>query len=343
MKLLSVVLGDNGKFNNDIVIKKDKYDNDVVENTSTSQRIRIGKYLVPTLEKIFESEIDTVLGKDLLSIYNFSDDGHHVVNKKNYSIIMIKNSNKDGDKFKDQHLLYVTIPTSNTKIVDSMVNLNYAEIINTYRSNNMIGAIIKIDTSRFPSTPITENEDSKYKAYRDVEVKVGEFILYNQDAEKEEERLVRKVITVTRDLSSIYVTTSFTEDEYFKDELENMLESNFFKKIIISPTKEIRTSTYIVNEDRLPEFTKIVGDDDKLEELGINSVLGMNPTIFKKGTEEEKNYFDQCMKDHILNNKVRAITTVGVKLPKEFYTKYKINVCFTHDLSTGLIRCMKSN
>lgn len=344
MKLLSVVLGNNGKYNNDWSITKDQYDNDVVINESTSQRIRIGKYLVPSLDLRYSYDIDTELGTDNVAIYDFSDDGHHVVNKKNFNIIMIKNSNKDGDKFANYHLLYVTIPTENTKIVDSMVNLNYAEIINTYHSNNMLGAVIKIDTSRFPGTSLNDadKDDCAYAIYRNSEVKLGEFILYNSVASNESENLVRKVITVDRDLSTLHVTSTYIDDEYYKDELENMLESNFFKKIIISPTKEIRTSTYIVNEDRIPEFTSVVGDEDKLEELGITAVLGVNPTIFKKGTEEQLAYFDQVMKDHVLNNKVKAVTVVGVKLPKDFYTKYKVSTCFAHDLSTGLIRCIKT-
>lgn len=338
MKLLSVVLGNNEKYNNDWIIAKDQYDNDVVINESTSQKLRIGKYLVPKLELISNEEINTELGTDIVTIHNFSDDSHHIVNKKNFSIIMLKNSNKDGDKFANYHLMYVTIPTENVKIVDSMVNLNYAEIINTYRSNNMLGCVIKLDTSRFPNITLNgdESNSSAYSNYRDNEVKIGEFILYNSTASNEDENLVRKVITVDRELRSLHVTSSYTMDDYYKDELDRMLESNFFKKIIISPTKEIRTSVYIVNENRLEEFNQAVGENEDL------TILAVDPTIFKKGTPEALTYFDQVMKDHILNNKVRAITVVGIKLPKDFYTKYKVSTCFSHDLSTGMIRCVKA-
>lgn len=338
MKLLSVVLGNNEKYNNDWKISKDQYDNDVVINESTSQKLRIGKYLVPTLELISNEEINTELGTDIVTVHNFSDDSHHIVNKKNLSIIMLKNSNKDGDKFANYHLMYVTIPTENVKIVDSMVNLNYAEIINTYRSNNMLGCVIKIDSSRFPAATLNKVDDSTcaYSTYRDQEVKIGEFILYNSTASNEDENLVRKVITVSRDLTSLHVTSSYTLDEFYKDELERMLESNFFKKIIISPTKEIRTSVYIVNENRLEEFNSLVGDDEEL------TILSVNPTIFKKGSEDDLAYFNQVMTDHILNNRVRAVTVVGIKLPKDFYTRYKVTTCFSHDLSTGMIRCVKA-
>ena len=155
MYLFNVVLGKNDKYNNNWTITKDQYDNDVVINESTSQRIKIGKYLVPSLERINEQSYVTEAGTDLVTHYAFSKDGHHVVNKKNLSVIMIKNSNKDTTDYSNEHLIYVTIPTEKTRVIDSNINLDCAEIINSYRNNGMIGAVIKVDTNGFPSMPLT--------------------------------------------------------------------------------------------------------------------------------------------------------------------------------------------
>lgn len=335
MKLYNVVLGVNDKYNNNWSITKDQYDNDVVINNSTSQRIKIGKYLVPSITKLNEHVITTQACKDLVTVYDFSEDGHHVVNKKNLSIIMIKNSTKDKNDYTKDHLLYVTIPTDKHRIVDSNINLDCAEIINSYRSSGMIGAVIRIDKSLFPQ-PALESDGTKsaYVDYMNSEVQIGEFVLYNTEAE-DDKKVVRKVITLDRDLSELHVATFFITNGYYKDITDQVVETNFFKKLMISPSKNIRTSVYIVNEKNVDEVYDMMGENEEL------TILGVNPKIFKNGTEEELIYFDNVMKDHVLNNRVKAVTVVGIKLPKEIYNKYHITTCFAHDLKNGIIRCVK--
>lgn len=335
MYLFNVVLGKNDKYNNNWAITKDQYDNDVVLNESTSQRIKIGKYLVPSLEVINEQSFETEAGTDLVTLYAFSKDGHHVVNKKNLSIIMIKNSNKDTTDYSNEHLIYVTIPTEKTRIIDSTINLDCAEIINSYRNNGMLGAVIKVDTNEFPATPLSGSTDSYYKDYRNTEVKIGEFILYNLDAQDENTKVVKKVLTLSRDLSRLSVTTFYINSGYYKDMAEDVAESNFFKKLMITPSKKIRTSVYLVNQKLENTIEDIFSDDDEL------TILSVNPKIFKNGSEDDLANFDECMKTHVLNNKVKAITVVGIKLPKEIYNKYRITTCFVHDIDSGIIRCVK--
>lgn len=336
MKLFNVVLGKNDKYNNDWHITKDQYDNDVVINESTSQRIKIGKYLVPTIDKKFEDVVNTDVGTDLVTMYDFSNDGHHVVNKKNLSIIMIKNSTKDTNDYSNEHLIYVTIPTEKTRIIDSNINLDCAEIINSYRSNGMLGAVIKIDTKEFPDAPLSGDVPaSLYRDYVTNEVKIGEFILYNLDAKDENTRVIKKVLTIKRDLSSLSVTTFYVKNGYYKDMAEDVAESNFFKKLMITPSKKIRTSVYLVNQKLEGTIENVFADEDEV------TILSVNPKIFKNGSEDDLASFDECMKTHILNNKVKAITVIGIKLPKEIYNKYRITTCFVHDIDSGIIRCVK--
>ena len=248
---------------------------------------------------------------------------------------MIKNSNKDTTDYSNEHLIYVTIPTEKTRVIDSNINLDCAEIINSYRNNGMIGAVIKVDTNGFPSMPLTGSTESRYNDYRVSEVKIGEFILYNLDADSDNTRVVKKVLTLNRDLSQLNVTTFYIKNGYYKDMADDVAESNFFKKLMISPSKKIRTSIYLVNQKLEDTIENIFADDDEV------TILSVNPKIFKSGSEDELANFDECMKTHVLNNKVKAITVVGIKLPKEIYNKYRITTCFVHDIDSGIIRCVK--
>lgn len=344
MKLFSVVLTDSDKYNNHWSIEKDQYNNDIVLNPSTNQKIKIGKYLVPTLTNVCEGgdiKIKYANGESYSSaVYDFSDDGHYVLNKKNYTITMIKNSDKDDTDYSNTHLMYVTIPTDVTKVVDATVNLEYAEIISTYRNSGMLGAVIRIDASKFPNESDLLSEensqfDSYYSYYRRNEVKIGEFVLYNQETDTVEKR----VIILNRHFSVVLVDRSVITSGRYIEEANKMKERNFYRKLTISPSKEVRTSVYIVSDKKIEEFEKITSKDKAFDDILI---IGVDPKIFKYGSEEDKVKFDQVMKDHVLNNKVRAITVVGVKLTKEIYTKYKISICFSHDISSGVIRCVKS-
>ena len=336
MKLFNVVLGENDKYNNDWAITKDQYDNDVVINESTSQRIKVGKYLVPTLSLVSDTSVTTDASTDLVTTYHFSDDGHYVVNKKNLSIIMIKNGKNDKRDYSTQHLIYLTIPTERLRVVDSIINLDCADIINSYRNNGMIGAVISIDTALFPSEPLTSSDENLCYEFNKKEVSIGEFILYDTAAEDESRRVIKKIITVDRDLSRLSITSFFIPQGFYKDLANNVAESNFFKKLIISPTKTPRTSVYIVSDKVDDKVSEIFTDDDDV------TILSVNPKIFKNCDDQGLiNTFDECVKTHIVANKVRAITVVGVKLPKEFYNKYRITTCFVHDLESGIIRCIK--
>lgn len=52
MKLANVVFCRTKDFNNEWAVSNDQYDNEIIENVSTSQKIKIGRYLTASLEKV---------------------------------------------------------------------------------------------------------------------------------------------------------------------------------------------------------------------------------------------------------------------------------------------------
>lgn len=341
MKLVSVTLCKCDKYNTNWNIIKDQYDNDVVINQSTNQKIKIGKYLTPSLENIYD--IPTLAeNRDAASVYNFSDDGHFVINKKNLSIVMIKNSKKDTTDYSSINLMYVTIPTDEFKIIDNKVNSDFAEVINTYRGNNMLGCIVSYDTSKFPEKSVYGK--CKYSEFIDNEVILAEFILFSDDLWNNGNKLIKKSIVLSRDSSdsAITVVTEYINSGYYKELADKVITSNYFKKLAISPTTTPRTSVYIVNEKKIDDIADKLGDDVTILTIDQKILKKLEDnTLDIKGNETDA-YFNQCMTDYIVNQRVRAVTVVGLKLPKEFYTKYKVTTCFTHDIDTGIIKCVKS-
>ena len=252
---------------------------------------------------------------------------------------MIKNSKKDTVDYSHQHLLYLTIPTSVYKVIDSNINLQCAEVINTYRGNNMMGGIIQINDLAFPDPAVStistvdSNDTSSYVEFTKNEVVIGEFILYN---ESNNTVLTKKRIIVNRDLSNVYVTTEIVSIDAYKEIASKVMSSNYFKKLLISPSTTPRTTVYVVNANKFNEVEELLKPSDI-------AIIGVDNNVikdFEKGKIDKE--LEQVMMSHVMNAKVRAITVVGIKLPKEFYRRYKIHTCFMHDINTGIIKCIKA-
>jgi hypothetical protein len=79
------------------------------------------------------------------------------------------------------------------------------------------------------------------------------------------------------------------------------------------------------------EYTVPVLDNDSCDT--VSTILSYDP----------KSDCDKSMVESIVDRKIRAITTIGCTLPKDFCKKYKILYLFSYDPKTNESVCIKSN
>lgn len=308
--LLSIILGDQKTgVTNDWSLTTDSFDNTFISNESIRQRIRLGKKVEKKLETAFSSS--NMKGFHIAEKIFFSN------NNKNMNLSLMNFWSKDKEemnKHKDEHILYITFLNKNYKMIK--YDTKGLDVIQTYRKKD------------------------EYQGLAVVIKELGEevFIMYAKDLLMN--RFVKISITVAED-GKLTTSKSVIEN---KDEISNLKES--LKKLgkrnnhFLISLQGIPTSTFIIDskyKEEIESFAKEVPYANIIVlEAGSNS-------FDENRSEEEKEALDNMFKESLVDNRVRAITTVGVKIPYNFFRQYNILYVFNYDIKNNTISCLKSN
>ena len=98
--------------------------------------------------------------------------------------------------------------------------------------------------------------------------------------------------------------------------------------------KRFPTNTFLVNKKYEEEM---INQTSNIPNVNIITIDGEIKDL------RDNNSLHKLFTESIVNNRVRAITTVGVKLPKTFCRTYNILYLFDYDIESEWIKCIKSN
>ena len=73
-------------------------------------------------------------------------------------------------------------------------------------------------------------------------------------------------------------------------------------------------------------------------------VIDGGSDAFKDSWDDaHKEALDKAFKEAIVDNRVRAITCIGLTIPYEYYKKYSLIYVFNYNMETSQLSCIKSN
>ena len=314
--LLSTIIGDQTTVSNDWTIEHDSYDNRYLANESLRQKIRMGKNTEEKLDRVFSSAN--------MASYEISDNIVFSNSNKNMNLLMLNFFSKDPEErknHKDQHILYVTMSIKNYMLT----------------SYELIGDGIIVQTYR-------RKGEFQGCAIQFTELNQELMVIYAKDFEMN--RFVKIYVSVDGEGRVQVDKLQISDREELKKarkKYRNLTKGNRLNHFKMScPDDWLPTSTYIVNglEEGLVDAVK-----DLTKEIHNVSimVLPAGDSTFTDGTDEEKEALDNMFKEALIDERVRAVTVVGARLPYDFCKKYKILYLFAIDDNTGGFVCLKSN
>lgn len=312
--LLSTIIGNTEKIKNNWGIIKDDYDSFFIENPDIRQRIRLGKGVEEKLEQKFSSS--NMAGYEIPENILFSNS-----NKTMNMTILGFRTKDDEEKANhvDSNVIYVTLGSANYKLIS--YKLSEGRIVQTYRRKDLFqGCAIIFDGSDKDIIKM-EVKDLKQNRFVEITVHVDEnlHVVVN-----------KKDISDKKELKAVRATYKKTE-------------KRMVHFVISSITGHFPTCTFIVNGTN-EELVENVKEATKGIKNAALIILPAGDYTFEgELTEEEREAVDGMLQETILDAHIRAITTVGVKLPKDFCKQYRILYLFDLDPDTGKIRCLKSN
>ena len=314
--LLSTIIGDQTTVSNDWTIEHDSYDNRYLANESLRQKIRMGKNTEEKLDRVFSSAN--------MASYEISDNIVFSNSNKNMNLLMLNFFSKNPEErknHKDQHILYVTMSIKNYMLT----------------SYELIGDGIIVQTYR-------RKGEFQGCAIQFTELNQELMVIYAKDFEMN--RFVKIYVSVDGEGRVQVDKLQISDREELKKarkKYRNLTKGNRLNHFKMScPDDWLPTSTYIVNglEEGLVDAVK-----DLTKEIHNVSimVLPAGDSTFTDGTDEEKEALDNMFKEALIDERVRAVTVVGARLPYDFCKKYKILYLFAIDDNTGGFVCLKSN
>lgn len=217
------------------------------------------------------------------------------------------NSNK-------QDVIYLTLDTSDYQLLGFRTNF---PILQTYHKvNKFCGCAVIVDKSKIEKYKNIISfivKDEETQAYNKVEVK------YDDEAK---ELMIRN-----RELTDISLEKW--------DELSKKYENISLTFKVDTKNNDIPTSTIVTVESCY----------DKVKELMKNikniNIISLNDNIISEDGIISDSIVDILSTD-ITEYKIKAITTVGFKLPYTYAKKLKLLYTFVYGLETSRLNCLKS-
>lgn len=307
--LISMILGNNiDGLNNDWNLTTDTYGNTFIVNDSIRQRIRLGKNVKKVLNKICDS--------NNIAAYTLPTSTFLSNNNKNMNLSLMNFWSQDNEvkaNHVDDNILYITFPNKDFKMVE--YHTDY-KVLQTYRKKGEYQGLGIVFTH-------------------------ADGVLFTMKAQDLNDKTMVEIVVTLDENGNMDVNYNTIED---KKEVGRLIGK--MKKF--GP----RVPHFVMSVDKLPTNTFIIDDDysDAVKELlndipnaQVISLIGGTEAFSEDRTDEENNAVDELMKKHIVDERVRAVTAIGVRLPKTFCRTYNILYLFNYDMETGEITCVRSN
>lgn len=307
--LVSMILNNHdNSINNEWKLSTDAYNNTFIANESIRQRIRLGKNVKKTLEKVCEAEH--------VAAYKLPESTFLSNNNKNMNLSLMNFWSQDHEvkaNHLDDNILYITFMNKDYKMIEYSTGY---EVLQTYRKKGEYQGLAIVFKTAEGRIFTMKAQDLRDKTFVEITVDVD---------------------------SEGNMTANYTTIED-KHEIGNLV--NKLKKF--GP----RVPHFVMDVDKLPTNTFIIDDGyaDAVKDLlndipnaQVISLIGGSEAFSEDRTDEEKKSVDELMKKHIVDERVRAITTIGVRLPKTFCRTYNILYLFNYDMETNRITCVRSN
>ena len=328
-------MGYDNSFKPDFVVEKDNWGVNNIVMKETNRRIRV----VGDFESSMLNKIEPVKPNDEITIHDISE-YHLDCNPKNMNLIIFTSSKSKHYRKRrvslpfdnDDALLYLTVNTNRYKLVNYILH-DGAKIVQTYRHDD------KDKSVSYVGCAIVFNHNTE-----DAKKGIVSCLLYDTT----DNNYYIVVVNIDKDINTItYDRYSITDPSNIGIDSGKMVTSvydNLVKNLgkgisfKISDSDKIITNYIITNRDDIPDEYI----DDNIDQV---SVIKVNDDDIitsddKKSTEYSKELEDN-LTNTILKDNVRALTTVGVKIPKDFCSKFKILYLFVYDEKTGS-KCIKS-
>lgn len=262
------------------------------------------------LGKNVEKKLDKVYSSSNAVAYDIADNTFISNNQSNMNLALIKYWNKDQeliDQFTHDNILYITFSNKSYKLI-SYDNLGN-EIVQTYKK---IG--------EYQGCAFT------FKYFG-----CNLFRLYAKDLVMN--KFVEIVISIDEN-GKVSVVKNVIEDRDILNKVRNeakALNRRFVHFKVSTESGKLLTNTYITTKEHEELVDEITDDITNVNIIVVENVDGKLVTEFGDDISE------------LLRPNSRAITTVGVDLPKDFCKNYKILYLFDYDVETAKLTCIRSN
>lgn len=338
MYLISLPIGYDEELEPGFSIEKDNWGVSNVVMNRTNRKIRIVGDRDGSIN-------DSILSSKTLDngiVVNSILDYHLDYNPKNMNLSIFNYAKTKRYKRKlscpleEDGILYLTINTEKYKLVNYVMH-DDARIVQTYRHD---------DRDNFPHVGSTIAFNVNKESTKEKRQGIISCLLYSVSENKyyiltvNTYESIDNLNYILKDINDIYdiginsgavVTNEY--DRIVKEPSKGIAfkisnSDKIITNYVITSSEDIPDNYFSSNVDEISVIQ--VGPDDML----VNENNKKNPTIYSKMIEDN-------LTNTLLKNNVRAITTVGVKIPKDFCLKFKILYLFTYDEQNGS-RCIKS-
>ena len=302
--LYSIVVGDQTSIANEWVFTEDDFKNTYFSCKSIYQRLRIQK-------KDAKEAIVLASSNAFSKTYYLPQNISFQLSNKNLTPTLLNwwsNDEKAREEHVDQEIAYITMSNKNYKLIQYTVGLG-VEIIGTYRKKDAYqGCLLKFSPNTVENVITLDVFD--YSSNRFAAIKIN---IKDQKCEVEK---------------TLYNDSGYS-NELYKIHKKTLKKMNHFK-IAVSPVGTLLTRTYITNPDK-EELTKNLTKDYKGADI-----------IVVEDTLSEEELLNE-LKAKLTGKGIRAITTVGVRLPYDVIKELKLAYIFDYDEKFDCVLPVKSN
>ena len=314
--LISTILGNSDAVKNEWEISKDQYGTVYIANDDIKQRIRLAKNVEEKLEKISSSA--NMAEYELPSSVVFSNSNRNM----NLSIINFwSKDEKTREEHEDSNIAYVTLINENYKLISYELT-DGVKIVQTYCRRDLLQGCALLFDGIDRDIILLRCKDLKQNRFVDIVVAVDE--------------------NGTPYTNKFVAEQGSDELKKIKSEFKYVANKFIHFKMTCTPG-QLPTNTFIVN-GASEELVNDVKDMTKaIKNAVILTLPAGNASFSDKCTEEEAAAVHDMFQQNLVDARVRAITTVGIRLPRGFYKDYRILYHYDINPDSGEIRCIKSN
>lgn len=307
--LISMILGnDINGLNNEWNLTTDTYGITFIANESIRQRIRLGKNVKKVLKKVCD--------ENNIAAYTLPTSTFLSNNNKNMNLSLMNFWSQDPEvkeNHVDDSILYITFMNKDYKMIEYTTA---CEVLQTYRKKGEYQGLALV-------------------------FKHAEGVIFTMKAQNLNDKSFEDIVVSLDENGNMSVAYDTIEDKHEIGRLVNKMKK-FGPKVphFVMDVDKFPTNTFIIDEKYVNDVADLLND---IPNAQIITLIGGSAAFADDLTDEEKASVDALMKKHIVDERVRAVTTIGVRLPKTFCKTYNILYLFNYDIENNKITCVRSN